>query len=261
MKEKPILFSGAMVRALLEGRKTVTRRVAKNLYVVPCKDVRSDVPAFSPGCGLLAKGGKRYRARLNPHGAVSAEVGAEYLGLKPGEFDFVCPYCDGRTALLGRHGEDGWGVFPEDEARLWVRETWGAWPHMGGGVQTGTVRYRATDEPPEDPHQAWRWRPSIHMPRELSRLSLRVTDVTLERLWGMDDSDAQKEGVQVLPLQNEDDPSAWWMVEPGVCAERTPLESFKMLWDGINKKRGHGWDTNPWVWTVAFERCGAKLDG
>jgi len=114
MKERPILFSGPMVRAILDGRKTQTRRIVKDPL------------------GWFSADGKTYWSG--------------FMGYVSSDCDLVPrPYSVGNI--------------------MWVRETWGAWPHQNGGVQVASLRFAATDTPPEDPNKAWRWRPSIHMPR------------------------------------------------------------------------------------------------
>ena len=187
MTAHPILFTGEMVRAILAGSKTQTRRIYKRRFMGEWIN--------------------------NPPG-----------GLREKVLLTDCPY----------------GV-PGD--LLWVRETWGAWPYAGGGVQLDSVRYRATDNPPEDLHNAWRWRPSIHMPRELSRLTLRIINVRVERVQDISESDALEEGIEQI---NE-------APVPGHFDYRA-REKFSGLWDSINEKRGYSWESNPWVWVIDWDK-------
>lgn len=182
-RERPILFSGPMVRAILAGRKTQTRRVV----------------------------GPTARAAIN---------------------------C--------RRGD-----------RLWVRETWARVDYVDGvvshhavdsdGVERRLV-YRADcpdlewDDQPES-----RWRPSIHMPRWASRLTLAVTDVRVERLRDISEEDAKAEGVEPAPLAG-----AAIISDTPASASVSHRHAFGLLWDSINAARGHGWGSNPWVWVVAF---------
>lgn len=173
MRERGIIFSAPMVRALLAGHKTQTRRVIKPLW---------------SRCLDLGDEDDREQARRDcPHGA-------------PGD-------------------------------RLWVRETWGAWPHAGGGVRIESLRYRATDERPPDAGDAWRWRPSIHMPRWASRITLELEQVRVERVHRMEYCDALAEGVE-------------------------SLAHFRHLWDSLNSERGYPWASNPWVWAITFRVLG-----
>jgi hypothetical protein len=188
MSERPVLFSGEMVRAILEGRKTQTRRV------VLLPKTRQQ-PLYQPthqGGGMWAD------SHCLP---------------------FRCPY-----------GEPG--------DLLWVRETWFNPDYEACGTKTNEMSYyRATDVSDE-----WSWRPSIHMPKWAARLWLRVTDVRVERLQDISEEDARAEASVKRQLKTNygGGNSATW--------------HFRRLWDSINAKRGYGWDTNPWVWVVSFER-------
>ena len=143
---------------------------------------------------------------------------------------------------------------------LWVRETWRVnrtyddlpprlvYDAMGGDVAY-CVDYRADGQ-----DVAWggRWRPSIHMPRWASRLTLRVTAVRVEQVQVITYSDALAEGCPTPSLHDEIPPlrdGDGKIVRPGLVG---PVAWFANLWDSINAKRGYGWDTNRWVWVVEF---------
>jgi hypothetical protein len=165
-KERPILFSAPMVRAILEGRKTQTRRIVKPEHVAAYHD---DVPILF----------KRF-----PYG-------------KPGD-------------------------------RLWVRETWGMFEETHKCIP----HYRATHATDVVP----RWRPSIHMPRWASRITLEVESVRVERLKECSDADALAEGCSSADMQSGD----------------RLQDVYRRLWESIN---GPGsWEANPWVWVVEFKR-------
>ncbi len=208
MKERPILFSGPMVRAILEGRKTQTRRVVKprHYWHMDHRDDGTQWPYFD-----------------------------DYVYAEPDPVEVLCPY----------------GV-PGD--RLWVRETWRliAWD---GDAQTVGVDYPA-DGPDGEAryietadHLALarrllsrRKRPSIHMPRWASRITLQVTGVRVERVQDICDADAMAEGVDWSGL-----------VDRTGLTKGGAVDTFRALWDSINAKRGYGWGVNPWVWVVTFE--------
>jgi len=214
MTDKPILFSGEMVRAIIEGRKSQTRRVLK--------------PQPKP----LPNAGPFYR----PSPDVSPREWVCLLG------DYQ--HCFASTAYA-----------PGD--RLWVRETHAIVPRtayrMSEGVQQ-TLR-------PNDHHdaaiyrQGWErckpgpWKPSIFMPRWASRLTLTVTDVKVERVQDISEEDAEAEGWPAPEDRASD----------GVAEIRDayPIGWFAHLWDSLNKKRGFGWEKNPWVAAISFEvhRC------
>lgn len=217
-KARPILFSGAMIRALLDGRKTQTRRVIKPQPVVTSPDVERDLPsAWAAG----------------------------FIGVR-------CPY----------------GV-PGDV--LWARETWGVGtrPCPSRGWVDG-VEYRADctgDEAPplydiipdhiEADGMGGRWRPSIHMPRWASRLTLQITDIRVERLQDISEADAQAEGVgeYVCPGPHRGPGATYFTADPTAgedmpISRTTPIAAYKALWEHIN---GCGsWDANPWVWVMTF---------
>jgi hypothetical protein len=120
--------------------------------------------------------------------------------------------------------------------RLWLKETFVSGTFKGG-VREWWVRYRATDE--ADVPEGTKWRPSIFMPRQLSRITLEVTAVRVERLQDITDNDAMAEGI------SEDD-----VLRIGALWAR---DAFKALWDSINGKRA-AWVSNPWVAVVTFRR-------
>lgn len=183
VKDRPILFSGPMVRAILEGRKTQTRRPVK-----PQPEYREN--AALPGqYGTFAKGGWNID---HPTGMAS--------------FVETCP-----------HGR------PRD--RLWVRETWG----ISG---TGPY-YRADTIQPETVNYAWK--PSIHMPRWASRLTLEITKVRVERIRDISPDDLEKEGFEI---------------PDGISVDQV-MSTFCMSWHSIYPG---SWERNDWVWVVEFRR-------
>ena len=199
MKERPILFSGAMVRAILDGRKTQTRRV--------CKGVVFDTE-FAKECGA-------------------------FLATKKGAW-----ICDTESTAMLEHCPYGQ---PGD--RLWLRETWAH--ETDFGTETGGFMYRAsyTNGGPAD--NVKKWRPSIFMPRQASRITLELTGVRVERVQDISGSDAAQEGVNGLTIDGKE-----YVPQ---CANDNRL-GFMQLWDGINAERGYGWSANPWVWAITFRR-------
>lgn len=149
---------------------------------------------------------------------------------------------------------DSWPCpFGRPGDRLWVRESFSSdwilhqlppreWPHGA------PVHYWADGNP-----EYGDWtppKPPIHMPRWASRLTLEVVSVRVERLQAITEEDARAEGITDGGCLNCGDP------EPCKCAFPTPcaIESFIDLWNSINFDRGYGWEANPWVWVVEFER-------
>ncbi len=220
MKERPILFSAPMVRAILSGNKTQTRRVVKM---------------------------KRH------HTIEERDDGTKWPWMHDGERDadwwMPCPY--------GQRLD-----------RLWVRETWYCddyrvqrGPYLkpddmdiADAQSDGTLVYRASSG--DRPYEAEQpvWRPSIHMPRWASRITLEITNVRVERLQDISPSDCEAEGVHRLPLQ-EGALNPWYTgdVDSGLeLHSRSTIGAYHKLWEKIN---GAGsWEANPWVWVVEFKR-------
>lgn len=220
-KERPILFSAPMVRALLSGAKTQTRRLVKPMSRAQAKwltpELLAKVPSVEVGkwdCG---------------HGASLTHPGGGPLGF------VTCPY--------GGPGD-----------RLWVRETWA--PFDGDTNRNAApagvpAMYRADRSFMVEPG---RWKPSIYMPRWASRIELEVTAARVERLQAISEADVKAEGIRE---GHHDVPAAmgggvktwglggdeWWT---------DPVAAYRSLWVDIN---GAGsWALNPWVWVVEFKR-------
>jgi hypothetical protein len=181
---KPIIFSTPMVQAILDGKKTQTRRVIKDKDITNNFDIDVD--------------------------------GSAYAYINPATGDSCPP-----TAIAKYQVGD----------ILWVRETWGK-------DENGEYVYRTNYGTTEDdsfPPSMFKWKPSIHMPREAARIFLKVTNVRVERVQDITAHDAIREGMESeIPFDTVDE--------------------FKELWNNLNAKRGCGWESNPWVWVVAFEK-------
>lgn len=227
MAEKPILFNGEMVRAILAGTKTVTRRAIKPQ---PPLDEHGDL-----ACGRIL-GPEMY------HPAVIGKDGE----MEPGE------------AVYGAYDDNGeWGVkcpYGRPGDLLWLREAF-ALDSMyddcpPSQAECEHVKFLADGTEHIDGHCVYegdfevdfgRNRPSIHMPRWASRITLRVTAVRVERVQEIKGADVLSEGVS-----SHVHPSAEYF-------ESAQRDAFAKLWNSINKKRDYGWDSNPWCWCVSFE--------
>lgn len=212
MKERPILFSGPMVRAILDGKKTQTRRVFK---------VRDP---FGKLAGPICP----------PEEVVRFDDGTfHYLSTGGMSGPWPCPY--------GQPGD-----------RLWVRETWGeSILDIGDVRQDRWYTYRADHcVVPSDNGSPLPWRPSIHMPRCASRITLEIADVRVERLQEISDIDVIYEGLDSVRAFNG---HVTYRLEDQICGQ-TPQRAYRLLWDSLNEKRGYGWDTNPWLWVLSFRR-------
>lgn len=204
MKERPILFNGEMVRAVMDGCKTQTRRVIK-------PQPWNEADRTAGGCGF-AWGRKGYDSRAIYWNTTEQSLAGSMIG--------ECPY--------GQPGD-----------RLWVRETWAQHPEVPwewmyradrGGDYQGAAQ------------GLFKWSPSIHMPRCVSRTDLEIESVRVERVQSISDFDAFQEGAKSLPSN----------ITGPYC--QSHVEGFRQLWDSINGARGFGWDVNPFVWVITFRR-------
>lgn len=220
MKERPILFSAPMIRAILDGTKTQTRRALGQ------KHKPDAIWAKDPTTGTQ-------RAFKLDEQSPSIGVPWWNLGGINGHQQ-ICPY--------GKPGD-----------RLWVRESW-AETDLNDG--TPVVAYRAggciavgRKDAHEDDYlihdyafdqtpTANQWKQSIHMPRWASRITLEITDVRVERLQDISKPDVMAEGISGLA-----DVHAGWH------------QPYAELWDQINAPGS--WDLNPWVWVISFKRADA----
>ena len=223
MSIKPILFNIEMVWAILDGRKTCTRRVVKTKQ----KDA----------CGF-----------------------------------YVTRYSDGSFAGVYEYDEDE-RMFenqlippykPGDI--LYVRETWHKYTkRVGKGESCHLAEfygYKASIANSEDADEPWR--PSIHMPKEAARIWLKVTDVRVERLQEITEEQTEEEGLLFTPPCLHRTGENYCDID-GPCESNTKycdmssVELFgKVLWNKTIKKSDldrYGWEANPWVWVIQFERC------
>ena len=240
MAIKPILFNTEMVRAISDGRKTCTRRIAK---------------VFIPDDALWG-----YTA-FTPKGYISCR------GL----------YADG-------YGEKFYKLPSQPGDILYVRETWGI-SNMDDESKMAYIVYRASEEqenegcrevhlPDEKFEKMYEsmaesepeWRPSIHMPKEAARIWLKVTDVRVKRLQKIDEDGVWNEGFRFTPpCLTRVSADGHTCDLDGPCTSRikycdmTMEELFgRELWDKTIKKSDldrYGWNANPYVWVIEFERC------
>ena len=137
--------------------------------------------------------------------------------------------------------------------RLWVREAFCEGEYF---TEEGEIWYRANPDDAECFEQkkadgeSMKWKPSIHMPRWASRITLEVTNIRVERVQEISEEDAIAEGLRRVSLYGR---QAWTFSRGAYPSAMCPIVAFRHLWDTINAKRGYGWDTNPWVWAVTFK--------
>jgi hypothetical protein len=219
VKERPILFTGPMVRAILDGRKTQTRRVAKV----------QKIPMWQFWTGFW-----------EPDNPEDYEV-------EPGTWMGAIEYdtFDGRQYDEHIIGKCPYGK-PGD--RLWVRETFAT--RHPYDLEEEHLTYRADYlELSEGILSAgWGWKPSILMPRAASRITLEVTSVSVERLQDITEADAIAEGVYTNEQAIEKLGLPKDTKLTGACVDK-----YRIVWESINAKK-YPWESNPWVWVIEFKK-------
>lgn len=228
MKERPILFSSSMVRAILDGSKTMTRRI-----------IRPQPTHFNPA------GTPR---RVVPNGGPSESICCPYG--EPGDRLWVR-----ETWNVTHHSQLAPGENIAKSAEDCVRDNNGFMPSCAEGVV-----YAADGVTSHPVHGKARWRPSIHMPRWASRILLEIVSVRVERLQDISEDDARAEGIE----RGKDFPG-WYrgpldgdsagLAEAGrhfKIPTAFPKLAFRALWESINGPKS--WAANPWVWVVEFRR-------
>ena len=223
MKERPIIFSTEMVRAILDGRKTQTRRVVKK----PIKYVQAGY----------------YKNKVVSHYTYPIPIKT----LIKHNYGFWYP-----LEVIAK--ECPFGIVGD---RLWVKETFCLVNDTEFGGKKW-IDYRATpkyeSEHPagweNDPHNpdALKWKSSRYMNRKYSRINLEITNIRVERVQDINNLDALAEGITCpKPRQYSQDSDIEY---PDV----EPTEIFQEFWNSINARRGYGWDKNPWVWVIEFKK-------
>lgn len=218
MAERPILFNTEMVKAIVDGRKTQTRRIVKPIF-------REKEAGF--------------QVVTNAHSGQFVRV--EYYD----EYENVSRYMEPPCAS----GDI-----------LWVRETW---CDPAPDIPYSPILYKADfpmhwdaeetehGDPVDLKEEDYKWRPSIHMPREYARIFLRVKDVRVERLQNITLDDVHNEGIDESFVRAVGGENYSGKID-------FSMERFETLWDSTIKpadRDKYGWKANPWVWAIEFERC------
>ena len=218
----PILFNNEMVRAILDGRKTVTRRLVK-----PQPKSKLCYTFAGSDCGTWGYPSKTAHESWGEEYRLPDNITKEDFGKR-----WNPPY----------HTDDV----------LYVRETWAPiYPGKESNEVCGYIYKEDSLEEydnryPDGEDYQWggKWRPSIHMPKEAARIWLNVTDVRVERLQEITEEQIGREGVEVE--------------YPHVLNGEEKRYAFSTLWNSTVKKSDldrYGWNANPWVWVIEFERC------
>lgn len=239
---KPILFNDEMVRAILEGRKTQTRRLVKPQPAYPdaWETPMFNRPQFS--CPLGQPGDHLWVRE-------AWRIGAWQLWSEAVAIDYRADsFCRREWIRIG--DDDGGEAFDK-----YLKQSIADAKAAGlSADEDGYYHWKAGESP-------CRWRPSIHMPRWASRITLEITDIRCQRLRDISEEDAQAEGVEHYGGWEEPDGEGFtegfgfrdYQTDEESYPYRNPCTSFKSLWDSIAKP-GTLWRDNPWVWAISFQR-------
>ncbi|MGQ5788520.1 hypothetical protein ACUNI0_14430 [Serratia sp. IR-2025] len=237
MKERPVIFNGEMVRAILDGRKTQTRRLVPEWQKPKLYPENDGEPHYN----WMAVAQSDRRWGYGVFGETEEACAKELSTMAP------CPF--------GNAGD-----------RLWVRETF--MDLTGTGIEAATGKFEGFAYRADTPAGSYgdevrkeyglKWTPSLHMPRKACRILLEITAVRVERLNDISEEDARAEGVRAIEnnfgngaaycdylLPNQDDFAEWY---------NRANDSFKSLWKSIYGVEN--WRANPWVWVIEFRRVG-----
>lgn len=235
MKELPILFSAPMIRAILDGRKTMTRRIVKSQFNTVWGSGCPNESTFT-----LMNGGQRWKDAFAVH--VDRQTAS-------GHWEWLfCPYGKPGDRLYVKETFYAWGRWV---TRFDPKKQRDEWHFIDLTLESGKQYQYAEPEGYQKSQRGgvlptWWKRPAIFMPRTASRITLEITGVRVERLQSIAEADALAEGIQALP-------GGGFGVNEPFSAENTACEAFRLLWDSINGKRA-SWESNAWCWVVEFNQ-------
>ncbi|WP_420105752.1 hypothetical protein [Herbaspirillum huttiense] len=227
MKERPILFSAPMVRAILAGDKTQTRRIAKDVRHPDLGNV------YAPGALVLEREPQHVIDRACPYG-------------RPGDRLWVretwqyADWTEEGEPHIG-YAADGERILIEEYPEEWGKRLEEVWCELSA-PKNYDIDNRAADR---------RWRPNIHMPRWACRILLEITGVRVERLQDISEAGCWAEGIEEIDGSLDDLKIVEMAKRMGRCVDDV-APTFAALWESIS---GPGsWDANPWVWVIEFRR-------
>jgi hypothetical protein len=253
--EKPILFSTAMVQAILDGRKTITRRVLAipdNVSLTTIEVEKKSLIkklffwANDTGYSFRFLGKKNLKYRIGDRLWVKETWGINgYSNESFYEIGAIFK-ADNQTVYgIDLDNETLWERYADQEEKfekeLKLKQYYACDVYCNKCIKTtcDTCSHNMKKNP-------ILWRPSIFMPRRVARITLEITDVQIERVQDISEKEAELEGFDMATLNQEN----------GITT-LTYKESFKRYWDSLNEKRGYSWKSNPWVYCITFRKITA----
>ena len=236
VKEHPILFSTLMVQAILEDRKTMTRRVIK-----PQPDGEQVIiDPSAANHGIFDFKGVTHNTHFCPYGQVGDRLWVRETFVLEDDSEYgysaeeLAQFRKDRPVKTETEGEYTYHLIPHYKATE-------PEPYI---VSAEQMERDSSDD-------RTRWKPAIFMPHWASRITLEVTDIKVERLQEIEKhiEDYKKEGYKPFILQNS-------AIDGQDFEASADFAWFENLWDFINAKRGYSWESNPWVWVIKFRKIG-----
>lgn len=244
IKQRPILFSTPMVKATLEGRKKMTRRIIKSkhesgMFQVSTAKYEPYFPGYYHKKSIQSLDWDERTVDggdvLCPYGKIGDIIWVRetwrIIGWSWRKGYFIIQYKDGTTKRI----EDD---IDDLHAERWIKQCTD--DAIAAGRASDDITGEILNCQPDD----FRWRPSIFMPKEACRIFLRITDIWIEQLQDISEDDAIKEGII--------DRTPLGYTATGLDQSETAKDAFKYLWESINDPES--WNNNPWTWVINFER-------
>lgn len=232
MKERPIIFSAEMVKAILDGKKTMTRRVIKSNHDLSrYTHVDFDVDGDNKWELARINDLKRTCTKIgNPYGNVGDRLWVRETWIQGYDDPLIESEGDDENAVSIIYKADG-----KEEYRTCSAETAENWGDFSADSEI--VGFKSP----------------IHMPRWASRILLEITDIRVERLNDISEADCEKEGFRFYPLSRICfKPSS--TKHPNGHGSNNYKSIFGEHWDTLNAKKGYQWSSNPWVWVIEFKK-------
>lgn len=231
MKERGMIFNGEMVRAILDGRKTQTRRALSDRQLKMISVAADAGECYPLESGHDHKNSQSYYREWCQFGAVGDRIWVREAYRFPASLDDVSPTGVGEMAVATGY-----------------RKPWA--PTFYEFTGTFSDGWKGFETPPKV-SGAGKIRPSIHMPRWASRILLEITDVRVERLNAISEEDAEAEGIDMEALYDSQD-CYDCIADHNMTGRPTVTGAFKYLWESIYGEES--WKANPWVWVIEFKR-------
>lgn len=242
VKERPIIFSGEMVKAILDGKKTMTRRAVKTQPRDECTEIATSA-CFGHVEYRSTSEDRQTQSILAkikcPYGKIGDRLWVRETWIQGYDDPLIESEGDDENAVSIIYKADG-----KEEYRTCSAETAENWGDFSADSEM--VGFKSP----------------IHMPRWASRILLEITDIRVERLNDISEADALKEGIRNYNFEMEDSPDTYvgythLQKDDGKSTlYKTPAIAFERLWDTLNAKKGNPWSSNPWVWVVEFKVVG-----